>query len=72
LDIQKVYTQRCDTLTAHIVTLAEAKRELTSEITHLAEEVSNFMQGAHDVFITKVDFHHSLDPLQCDIMSVQG
>jgi hypothetical protein len=71
-DIQKDYTQRCDTLTAHIVTLAEANREVTSEITHLAEEVSNFMEEAHDDFITKVDFHHSLGPLEGDISSMQG
>jgi hypothetical protein len=67
-DIQKDYTQRCDTLTAHLVTLAEANREVTSEITHLGEEVSNFMEEAHDDFITKVDYHHSLNPLENDIM----
>jgi hypothetical protein len=67
-DIQKYYTQRCDTLTAHIITFVEANREVTSEISHLAEEVSNFMEEAHDDFITKVDFHHCLGPLENDIM----
>jgi hypothetical protein len=72
VDIQKDYTQRCDTITAQIVTLTEANREVTSEITHLAEEVSNFIEEAQGNFITKVDSHHSLDPLESDIMSVQG
>jgi hypothetical protein len=69
--IQKDYTLRYDTLTAHTMTLAKAKREVTSEITHLDEEVSNFMEEGHDDFITKVDFHHSLDALENDIMSFQ-
>jgi hypothetical protein len=72
VDIQKDYTQRCDTLTAHIVTLTKANKEVASEMTHLAEEVSNFMEEAQDEFITKVAFHHFLDPLESDIMSVQG
>jgi hypothetical protein len=55
-----------------MITHAEANREVTSEITHSAEEVSNFIKEVHDDFITKVDFHHSLDPLESDIMSVQG
>jgi hypothetical protein len=71
-DIQKDYTQRCDTLIAHIVTLAEANKEVVLEITHLAEEVSNCMEEAHDDFITKLDFHHSLGPLEGDISSIQG
>jgi hypothetical protein len=69
-DIQKDYTQRCDTITAHIVRLAKGNKEVASEINHLAKEVSNFMEEAQDEFITKVDFHQSLDPLESDMMSV--
>jgi hypothetical protein len=72
VDIQKDNSQRCDTLTDHIVTLVEANKEVASEITHLAKEVSNLVEEAQDEFITQVDFHHSLDPLGSEIMSVQG
>jgi hypothetical protein len=41
---------------------------LVSEITHVAGEVSTFMEEAQYEFLTKVDFHHTLDPLQSDIM----
>jgi hypothetical protein len=60
VDIQEDYTQRCDTLTAHIITIAEAKQEVVSEITRLARKVSTFMEEGKDEFITKANFHHSL------------
>jgi hypothetical protein len=41
-DIQKDYTQRFDTLTAHIVTLVEGNREATSGLTQLAGQLSTF------------------------------
>jgi hypothetical protein len=72
VDIQKDHTQRCDTLTPHIPDLAEANKQVVSKITHLAVDVSTFMEEAQDDFITKVDFHHTLDPLENDIMSVPG
>jgi hypothetical protein len=71
-DIQKDYTQRYDTLTAHVLALANANKEVVSEITHLAGEVCAFMEESQEEFITKVEFHHTLDPLERDIMLVQG
>jgi hypothetical protein len=40
VDIQKGYTQRCDTLTAHIVSLVEANREAASGLSQLAGQFS--------------------------------
>jgi hypothetical protein len=45
---------------------------VVSEITHLAEEVSTFIEETQEEFLTKVDFHHTLTPLENDMMSVQG
>jgi hypothetical protein len=55
-----------------VVTLAEANKEVASEITHFAEVVYNFMEEVQDEFITKVAFHHSFDTLESDILSDQG
>jgi hypothetical protein len=71
-DIQKDYTQRCDSITAHIISLAKANTEVVSETTHLAREVSTFMKEMQEELLTKADFHHTLVPVENDMMSVQG
>jgi hypothetical protein len=67
VDIQKNYIHRCDTLTAYMLALAEVKKQVVSEITHLAGTVSIFMEEVQDEFLTTVDFHHSLDSLESDM-----
>jgi hypothetical protein len=42
--VPKDDTKRCDTLTAHMVTHAKVNKEVVSEITHSAQEVSTFME----------------------------
>jgi hypothetical protein len=42
-NIQKDYTERGDTLTAHMLEPAKAKKEMILEITCLGEEISTFM-----------------------------
>jgi hypothetical protein len=69
-DIQKDYTQRCDTLTAHIVSLVDATREASSGVTQLAGQLSTFSADVYEDFLTKDDYHHHLTSLENDIVSV--
>jgi hypothetical protein len=70
-DIKIEYTKRCDMLTARIVALTKANKKVVSEITNLVGEVSTFMKEIQEQFLTKADFHHTLDCLEQDMISVQ-
>jgi hypothetical protein len=46
------------------VILAEANKEGVSEITHLAGEITTFMEETLEELLTKTNIYHTLDPLE--------